>query len=491
MRDEEPLVTAASPAETLIADAAGVGDFLREHEINADGGRAASKLGQWSWALFEAARDPNIHFQIYIISPFFVSVMMRDEVRGQELWGATSTWAGIINAVFAPFMGAVADKGGPRKPWIAVFALMMVLSFAGTWFGVPHSTNAQIFFVAAMVVLNNVMFEFSNFFHGAMLSGIAPTSRMGGLSGLSYALGNGSGVILLVFFLVAFMLPGHVHAWFIPDHPLFGVDQAAHEPERLSGPITALWMFFLAIPLFLWTPDRAHRGLPFTRVVSQGVGAVFRTVLSLKHYKNIAHYIGARTLFNDGMTGVLTFIGIYASGTFHMGTLEMVAFGVEVTVFAALGGLFGGWIDNRFGSRNALFISIGGTTLFFALGLTMAPDRLFWFWHTHATLPIPLANTWPRLSYLVLSNLTAICIVAGYANSRTMMARIAPAEKMTEFFGLMSLSGAAATFLAPIAVTWATWWTQSQRGGMVAVAAFLFAGLIWMFKVKEERATIA
>ena len=62
---------------------------------------------------------------------------------------------------------------------------------------------------------------------------------------------------------------------------------------------------------------------------------------------------------------------------------------------------------------------------------------------------------------------------------------------MTEFFGLMSLSGSAATFLAPIAVTWATWWTQSQRGGMVAVAAFLFAGLIWMFKVKEERATVA
>ena len=84
----------------------------------------------------------------------------------------------------------------------------MVISFAGTWVGVPDSTPSQIAFVGAMVVINNVVFEFSNAFHGAMLSGIAPLSRIGGLSGLAFALGNGSGVILLVFFFIAFVAPG-------------------------------------------------------------------------------------------------------------------------------------------------------------------------------------------------------------------------------------------------------------------------------------------
>lgn len=491
MHDDERLIS-ASPAESLVADAAGLAEILQPHQISADGGRAADRRGQWSWALFEAARDPNVHFQIYVISPFFASVMMHDAIRGQELWGETATWGGIITAILAPFMGAIADRGGPRKPWIALFVFLMVLSFAGTWVGVPNSTNAQIFFVVAMIVLNNVVFEFSNVFHGAMLSGVAPRSRIGGLSGLAFALGGGSGVFLLAFFLVAFMLPGHVHAPFVPEHPLFGVDQAAHEPERLSGPITAVWMLLFAIPLFLFTPDRAYSGLRFSEAIRTGFAAVIRTVLSLKHYKNIAHYIGARTLFNDGMTGVLNFIGIYAAGTFHVGALGMTAFGIEVLVFAALGGFFGGWIDDRFGSRNALFISIGGTTLFFALGLTMGPDRLFWFWHIdpHATVGIPLADTWPKIAYTIMADLTALCIVAGYANSRTMMARLAPPEKMTEFFGLMSLSGSAATFLAPIAVTWVTWWTQSQLGGMIAIVAFLAAGLVWMTFVREERATV-
>jgi UMF1 family MFS transporter len=482
-------VRIAAPAEALLADAAGPAQLLKEHEISAEGGRAASNLGQFSWALFEGARDPNILFQIYIISPFFATVMMRDPIRGQELWGDTTTWAGIITAVLAPFFGAVADKGGPRKPWLFLFSALMVISFAGTWLGVADSSARIIFIVAALVVLNNVVFEFSNVFHGAMLPSVAPSSRMGGLSGLAFALGNGASLILLVFFLFAFMLPGQVD--FLPKHPPFGVDQAAHVPERLSGPITAVWMMLAAIPLFLFTPDKVGSGLPMRRAVVEGIGSVIRTVKSLKHYRNVAHYIGARSLFNDGMTGVLTFSGIYAAGTFGLGALQMTMYGIELCVFATLGGFFGGWLDNKLGSRKALLISIGGTALSFGLALTITPDHLFWFFpvSTAQVLPLPVFNTWSQIVYTGLVDVTALCIVGGYANNRTMMARIAPVEKMTEFFGLMSLSGTATTFFAPLLVSWMTWWTHSQRGGMVGVVVLLVAGWLWMFWVKEERAT--
>lgn len=490
MRDDEPLV-AASPAETLVADAAGLGDFLRDHEINSDGGRAASKLGQWSWALFEAARDPNVIFQIYVISPFFATVMIHDAIRGQEIWGETVTYSGLIAAVFAPFLGAIADKGGRRKPWLAFFAGLMVLSFAGTWFGVANSSSRQIFIVAAMIVLNNIVFEFSNVFHAAMLSSVAPRARIGGLSGLAFALGSGAGVLLLIFFFLLFLLPGHVHLPFVPAHPLFGVDQATYEPQRLSGPISAVWMLLFAVPLFLWTPDRASM-LGWRKSLRQGMASVIATIRSLRHYKNVAHYLGARTLFNDGLTGVLNFTGIYVAGTFGLSGLELAAYGIEICIFAALGGLVGGWLDDRFGSKRALLVSIGGCTLSFALGLTMAPDRIFWFWHSAAlakpVLPFPLFNTWPQFLYLMFGDVMAMCVVAGYANSRTMMARIAPQEKMTEFFGLMSLSGTAATFLCPVAVALVTEWAHSQRIGLIPIAVFLGAGFLWMFKVKELRA---
>jgi UMF1 family MFS transporter len=461
--------------ETLIAAEAGVA------ELTAEGGLPASRLGQWSWALYEGARDPNIIFQIYVISPFLATVMIRDPIRGQELWGDITAWSGYITAIICPFFGAIADRGGPRKPWLALFTLLMVVSFAGTWFGAPDSTSTQILVFSVAMIVNNIVFELSNAFHGAMLSRIAPPSRIGGLSGLSFAFGNAAGFVLMLLFLLAFMLPD---AWFhLPD----GI------PERLSGPISAVWMLAFAIPLFLFTPDRPPSDIALSRAIREGISAVISTVRSLKRYGNVAHYIGARTLFNDGLTGVLVFSGIYIAGTFHLSTLSMTAFGLLLVLFGVLGGFFGGWLDDRFGSKAALLITVGGTALCFAVGLTMGPDRIFWFFpvdpHASGTLPLPLFDTWPKLIYGGLSCFNAMFIVGAYANNRTMLARIAPIAKMTEFFGLMSLSGTAATFLAPVTVSWMTWWTHSQRGGMIAIVVLLVAGWVWMLAVKEERST--
>ena len=72
--------------------------------------------------------------------------------------------------------------------------------------------------------------------------------------------------------------------------------------------------------------------------------------------------------------------------------------------------------------------------------------------------------------------------------TKRLLARLAQAEKMTEFFGLMSLSGTSTTFLANVSVTFMTAWTASQRGGMLAIPVFLIAGLIWMAFVTEKRA---
>jgi len=206
----------------------------------------------------------------------------------------------------------------------------------------------------------------------------------------------------------------------------------------------------------------------------------------------LGHYLGARMLFNDGMTAVLTFGGIYAAGTFHWDALTMTMYGLELSVFAVLGGFFAGWLDNTLGSKKALFVSIGGTLIFFSLSLTFAPDRIFWVIPYDTTQPpinaLPFFNTWPQVIFLMIVNGVAVFITAGYANARTMMARLAPPEKMTEFFGLMSLSGTSTTFLANVSVTFMTAYTASQRGGMLAIPFFLIAGLIWLAFVVEKRA---
>jgi len=480
------------PASTVADDALGTSWWLRRHGASATGDRAASPLGQVSWAVYEWGRTPYVLLvTIYLFSPYFARVVVGNGVKGQALWGLIAAIGGLIVAALAPFLGAIADAGGRRKPWIALYTLIMSAAMLTMWFAMPHSSGWALVVIGVSVAVANVSFEFSAVFHNALLPTIAPPTRVAGLSGLGLSLGNAAGILLLLFMLIGLSLPGHVDWSFVPAHPLFGIDQATHQPERLAGPICGIWLLIFSLPLFLFTPDRAGTKVSWGVAMITGIRSVISTVKSLRSYRNVGAYLLARLFFNDGMTAVLTFGGIYASSTFHWGPIQMLIYGIELSIFAVLGGFFGGWLDNHLGSKRAIFVSIGGTAIVGLVSLTMAPDRILWFipYDIHAApiWSLPFFNTWPEIIFLGIVNFTAVLITAGYANSRTMLARIAPPEKMTEFFGLYSLSGTSTTFLATGFVAWLTSFSQSQRIGLLGETLFLCIGLVLMLFVKETR----
>ena len=494
-----------SPLSDAAVEAAGLAAWLKAPPgQSAIGGAIASPLGQVSWAMFEWARNPYILLVwIYLFSPYFANFVVPagycgpDIARGacgQGIAGEIQAFSGIFIAILAPFLGAIADHGGRRKPWIALYVIILLVTMTPMWFAVPDMTARGVLLIGALIAVANVSYEFSAVFHNSLLPTIASSRGVAGLSGLGLSLGNAAGILLLLFVLIALSLPGNVPWSFIPAHPLFGVSQALHEPERLSGPICAMWLAIFSLPLFLFTPDRPSANIPLSRAMVLGVKGVIATIKSLKQYRNVGFYLLARLFFNDGMTAVLVFGGIYASTTFHWGPIPMLVYGIELSIFAVFGGFLGGWLDNRFGSKRAIFISVGGTTLFGLLVLTMGPDRILWFipYDVHAphVISLPFFNTWPELIFLAMVNFIAVLITAGYANSRTMLARIAPPEKMAEFFGLYSLSGQSTSFLATGFIGWLTLFAHNQRIGLLGETLFLSVGLALMFLVKEERTRV-
>jgi len=459
------------------------------------GAPAASGLGQWSWAVFEWARNPYvILITIYIFAPYFTSTVVGDPVRGQALWGRINGFGGLVIAVLSPILGAIADSGGRRKPWLMAWICVMAPTSFCLWFALPGAEGGlSIAWIAVFLVANSVAFEFSAVFHNAMLPSIAPHERVGFLSGLGLALGNAGSLLILVFMLWAFTLPGAVPWSFVPERALFGLDTATHQHDRITGPIAAVWLLVFALPLLLFTPDVARGTRPPLEAIREGFRSVRRTVASLRHYKNIATYLVARMAYNDGKTAVLVFGGVYAVGVFGWDALTMTVYGIVLSVFAVAGGIFGGFLDDRFGSKIAILVSIGGTTLGLVLALSITPTSLFfaipWDPATAGRLwDLPFFATVPELLYLCVVILVAIFITAAYANSRTMLARIAPPEMMTEFFGIYSLSGTATTWLSAFAVSFFTSAFESQRAGFASILIFLVAGLIGMLFVREERA---
>lgn len=462
--------------------------------LSATGQPAADFKGQMSWAIFEWARDPYVIIvTIYIFAPYFSNTVVGDPVRGQAIWGNINSIAGFIIACFGPILGAIADTGGRRKPWLIGFVAVMVPAIFALWWALPGAEGLGIYQIAALFIVVSVAFSFTEVFHNSMLPTVAPHERIGFLSGLALALANAGALIILCFMLYAFMLPGHVNWSFIPDKALFGLDVSTHENSRISGPITALWLFVFTLPILFFTPDVKPTGrIDKRKAVVDGMRRVVKTVRQVKHYRNVATYLIARMFFNDGQTAVLIFGGVYAAGVFKWDALTLTIYGIILSIFAVGGGFFGGWLDDKFGSKRAILTSIGGTSIGIVLAVSMTPTSMsFFIPYDPASPPIwslPFFRTMPELMYLLVVLVVAICITAAYANSRTMLARIAPASKMSEFFGLYALSGTATAFMGPLLVGMATLYFHSQRAGFASILILMVIGLWLMMFVKETRA---
>src|SRR5262249_24583990 len=78
-----------------------------------------SPLAQFSWVLFDGARSPyNVFINIFVFSAYFSTVVIPDPVRGQTWWSYITSGASVLIAISAPVLGAIADAGGRRKPWL-------------------------------------------------------------------------------------------------------------------------------------------------------------------------------------------------------------------------------------------------------------------------------------------------------------------------------------------------------------------------------------
>src|SRR5215510_7155075 len=120
---------------------------------------AVSPLGRMSWVLFEWGRNPYVLIiTVYIYATYFSRDVVGDPVRGQALWAAIQGYAGLGVAVLAPFLGAIADAGGRRKPWILAFSILLMVSTAMLWFGEPMGMGLGLAGIGVTIALAHIAY---------------------------------------------------------------------------------------------------------------------------------------------------------------------------------------------------------------------------------------------------------------------------------------------------------------------------------------------
>lgn len=450
--------------------------------------KEASKLGQFSWALFDWANQPFFTIiTTFIFAPYFANVLVGDPVKGQSAWAFTQSTSGILIAVMSPFLGAMADAGGRRKPYIFAFQLLLAVGCAGLWWAYPGRPDL-ILPISWAVIAATVGAEMSIVFNNAQLPGIVRPERIGWLSGFGWGLGYCGGLISL-FAVLAVSMPS-LFGLAAGDRPLFGLDPETHELERLVGPASALWLAVFVLPMFLFTPDSAGaRRQSLWVAARQGGASLLSTVRKLRHFRNALTYLIAFMLYNDGLAAIIAFGGVYAAATFGWSTVTLGIFGIILTVFAIPGAFLGGRLDDLIGSKRTVQLAIAGVIIA-TLGIVGVTETRVLY-----VIPAePLSPTRGLFGSLQEKTLMGFALLLGFcmgpmqAASRTMIGRLAPEGMTGEFYGLFALSGRATAWMAPLAIGIVTAASGSTRIGMACVLAFLVIGFLLLWSVREERA---
>ena len=430
-----------------------------------------------AWAVFQGFRDPwLILIGIYVFLPWFATEVVTDPVRGQALVANAAKITGWIVALTVPIIGLVLDRTGRRKPWLLLTGGLMVPVVAALWWTEPGGAGLAIQTVLLLHIIAGVLFGWTDVIFNAMLLPAAGYRQAHRASGLALALANAVSVLLLVGVLVAFILPAQ---------PLFGLEPAAGEPQRVVALIVAASLVIALVPITLFSHDAHSTGTGIGTAVHGSLRDLRALLARLPTRRDASIFLLSRMLFADGLLAIFVFSGIYAAGVLGWGTGELVAMGLAFSVFAALGGLIGARLDGTIGPRRALFaeVVLALAGLVFLIGL--APGEVLYMpYEGGAVWEGPVFRTLPELLYLASGAVISVGVASSISSSRTLMTRLVPEAELGAWFGLYGLSGTATAWLGPLLVEWFTRAFDSQRVGFVPVALLLLLGLAGLLFVR-------
>lgn len=414
----------------------------------------AKKKTLLSWSFYDWANSSfSAIIETFVLPAYFVKAVVGNEELGSEMWGFALGITGFIIAIGGPILGAIADQAGHRKRWLFSFTYLTIIACALMWFITPGFNSAYLALI--LFSLATMGSEFAYVFYNAMLPDIAPPSQIGKWSGYGWALGYVGGMLSLVVALFFFIDPN------ISPIPF---DRADHEDVRASLVLVAAWYAIFSIPIFLFTPTTPHR-LPVKKAVVTGLIQLKNSFLDLKRYGSLFRFFIARMFFVDGLLTLFAFGGIYAATQFHMSEEKILIFGIVLNVTAGIGAALFALLDDKFGSRLVMIVSLISLILLATFTLLAQSEAQFW----------------------VAGMLVGMFVGPVQASSRAYLAKVAPPELMNQMFGFFSLSGKATSFLGPLVVSTTIALTGSLVLGMSTIVLFFILGLMLLLTVKEAK----
>lgn len=400
-----------------------------------------------AWSLYDWGNSAFATTVMAGFFPLFFKQYWSAGVAGSEstfYLGVANSLASLIIVLLAPVLGAIADRGSHRKRFLVFFAFLgacmtalLPLVAKGEW---PW---AVLFYVVA-----TIGFSGSVTFYDSLIVFVTRSSRYDQVSALGYAMGYLGGGLLFA-----------VNVWMTLKPGLFGLADAA-EAVKLSFVTVALWWALFTLPLARWVTEPEGKGPGSGAAIRAGVIQLRRTFSEIRALRVVFLFLLGYWFYIDGVDTIVRMAVDYGlSLGFSSDSLIIALLITQFVGFPAA--IAFGYLGNRLGPKNGIYIAIFVYTVIVVWASQMGSEREFY------GLAIAIG--------LVQGGIQSL--------SRSLYARIIPANKTAEFFGFYNMLGKFAAVIGPVMVGWAGMASGNPRAGILTLLVLFGLGAFFLSRV--------
>ena len=403
-----------------------------------------------AWALWDAGGAAfNAIMTTFVFTVYLTSSSFGNTEHATSVLSTGLMLAGVLIALLAPITGQRSDASGKRGFWLTFNTVATALLMALCFFVKPDP--AYLVLGVALIAAGNVVNEFSVVNYNAILPQISTKETVGRISGIGWASGYFGGIVALIIVLFGFITPG-----------ILGIPTDDSLNIRSVALFAAAWCLVLSAPLLiLLKKSPVFAAPPAEKAPRQSLVASYKELWSTlvclyRTSPKTLYFLVTSAIFRDGLTGIFTFGGVLAAGTFGFSTNQVIIFAIFGNIVAGVGALLGGKLDDVVGPKYVIVGSLicilcAAVPLLFFHSITM-----FWICGQ------------------------ALCAFVGPAQSasRTYLSRITPEGQEGEIFGLYSTTGRATSFLAPALFGLFVTVMGAQIWGIIGIIIIIATGLL-------------